>query len=476
MDDHSKARPSLFKGLLKDKDVSLRKSEPTRPTNGIAAAATASTAPATARTSTTRSATTTSDSETSDTEHHGKSNIFKNIMLGKRRSNAAGLRSNSTSSSAPAKSSVIRDSHASLASLGASSLTTMATTPLTTNTTPSIPSLSSLHMSTSTVSVTSSSAATAIDRSNSESSMSEKYGTNMKQNPEKILGKGATAVVRLCSPVNSDKKFAVKEFRAKRKDEKQKEYVKKLIAEFCISSTLDNENVVKTLDLIQDEKKRWCVVMEYAEGGDLYAKISGGLLTDPDTIDCFFKQLLKGVTYLHSMGVAHRDLKPENLLLDASARILKITDFGVSEVFRAPFESLSRKAHGMCGSGPYIAPEEFIQKEYDSEAVDVWACGIIFYVMTYNSIPWKSASPSDARYKHYQEHRGNFWPLDRLPPPKRKVMYRILDPDVTKRTSMKEIMQDDWIKFISCCQTGMPLEAVAHSHKALLEKPPNSHA
>ncbi|KAI9331489.1 kinase-like domain-containing protein [Obelidium mucronatum] len=339
--------------------------------------------------------------------------------------------------------------------------------------TPSIPSLSNSHPSTASV-ASASSSLTALDRSGSESSMSEKYGTNNKQS-EKILGRGASAVVRLCSPINSDKKFAVKEFRAKRKDEKQKEYVKKLIAEFCISSTLEHENVIRTVDLIQDEKKRWCVVMEYAEGGDLYAKISGGLLTDPDTIDCFFKQLLKGVSYLHSMGVAHRDLKPENLLLDASARILKITDFGVSEVFRAPFESLSRKAHGMCGSGPYIAPEEFIQNEYDSEAVDVWACGIIYYVMTYNSIPWKSASPSDARYKHYQEHRGNFWPLDRLPPPKRKIMYRLLDPDVSKRISMKEIMQDEWVKGISCCQAGMPVEAVTHSHKPLLEKPNASH-
>jgi serine/threonine protein kinase len=77
------------------------------------------------------------------------------------------------------------------------------------------------------------------------------------------------------------------------------------------------------------------------------------------------------------MGVAHRDLKPENLLIDASGRILKITDFGVSEVFRTPFGGVSQKAHGLCGSGPYIAPEEFVTAEYDSELVDCWAIGII---------------------------------------------------------------------------------------------------
>ena len=78
------------------------------------------------------------------------------------------------------------------------------------------------------------------------------------------------------------------------------------------------------------------------------------------------------------MGVAHRDLKPENLLLDSAGRILKITDFGVSDVFRAPFCTVSRKAKGVCGSGPYIAPEEFEKgAEYESEGVDVWSMGII---------------------------------------------------------------------------------------------------
>ncbi|KAJ3205654.1 serine/threonine-protein kinase HAL4/sat4 [Entophlyctis luteolus] len=303
-----------------------------------------------------------SDSDThSDTDHHGSqqsSSIFKNIMMGgKRRTtmigprNAANMRQNNNSQSS--LSTLLPQSQQQVQptqSLGSSNITT------------SLPNLAYVN--------------SGGERSGSESSMSEKYGTS-NRSTDRILGRGATAVVRLCSPVNSDKKFAIKEFRPKRKDEKQKEYVKKLIAEFCISSTLDHENIIKTVDLIQDDKKTWCVVMEFAEGGDLYSKIHAGLLTDEYVIDCFFKQLLKGVAYLHSMGVAHRDLKPENLLLDKTARILKITDFGVSEVFRAPFESLSKKAHGMCGSGPYIAPEEYTQKEYDSELVDVWACGII---------------------------------------------------------------------------------------------------
>ncbi|KAJ3141434.1 serine/threonine-protein kinase HAL4/sat4 [Physocladia obscura] len=213
----------------------------------------------------------------------------------------------------------------------------------------------------------------AISRSASESSFSEKYGSSSN----KEVGRGASSVVKLCSPVNSDKKFAIKEFNSRKKGEDYKAYVKKLTAEFCISSSLIHENVVRTVDLIQDDYRRWNLVMEYSEGGDLFSKIQLGLLTDPNIVDCFFRQLVNGVAYLHSEGVAHRDLKPENLLLDKTCTILKITDFGVSAVFRLPLETISRKSVGECGSGPYIAPEVFYNREYEPDLVDVWSIGII---------------------------------------------------------------------------------------------------
>ncbi|KAJ3348155.1 serine/threonine-protein kinase HAL4/sat4 [Kappamyces sp. JEL0680] len=212
-----------------------------------------------------------------------------------------------------------------------------------------------------------------LSRNSSEVSLQEKYGSL-----EGVLGRGAFATVKLCCPVGSKEKYAVKEFRKKRKDESTKEYIKKLQGEFCIASTMQMENVVRSVDLIQDAKGAWCVVMEYCQGGDLFTRISNGSLSSEMEKNCYFVQLCRGVQYLHSIGVAHRDLKPENILLSGEGgRILKITDFGVSTVFKSPFGAKREKQTGVTGSGPYIAPEEWQDEEYDSELVDIWAIGII---------------------------------------------------------------------------------------------------
>ncbi|KAJ2914430.1 hypothetical protein MD484_g5987, partial [Candolleomyces efflorescens] len=108
----------------------------------------------------------------------------------------------------------------------------------------------------------------------SQASLSQKYGVCQKV----AIGKGATSVVRLAHKWDrtEEKLYAVKEFRKRRKNESEKEYVKKLTAEFCISSTLHHPNVVETVDLVQDENMNWCEVMEFCPGGDLYAAIKKG--------------------------------------------------------------------------------------------------------------------------------------------------------------------------------------------------------
>lgn len=294
------------------------------------------------------------------------------------------------------------------------------------------------------------------DETNANPTNNEKY-----HKCEEVLGKGANAVVKLAKSsytgniknLSDEKFYAIKEFRKRRKNEPYKVYIKKVISEFCISSSIKHQNVVETVDLIQDENENWCEVMEYCSGGDLYSRINTGTLTDTHEINCYFKQLLTGVAYLHSVGVCHRDIKPENLLMDESGKILKITDFGVSEVFRFPWEKgVVKRVNGLCGSEPYIAPEEWSEDaDYDPIKVDIWACAIVYYTMNHMSVPWRQANSNDKYYDYYLNHITNFAPLEELPKYTRDVIYHMLDPNPESRWPMEKIIESDWVQGICAC-------------------------
>ncbi|KAI8925378.1 hypothetical protein BC831DRAFT_426876 [Entophlyctis helioformis] len=312
--------------------------------------------------------------------------------------------------------------------------------------------------------------AKGMNRSGSEVGLSEKYGR-----PDEVLGKGANATVRLAhSKEKTEKLYAIKEFRKRRKDETEKEYIKKVIAEFCISSSMHHENVVHTVDLIRDEHGRWCEVMEYCAGGDLFQKTSTVGFTSDEEMYCLFRQLLNGVGYMHSIGVAHRDLKPENILLSAGGRTLKITDFGTSAVFRTQWEKEPHKLHGVCGSAPYIAPEEWDeQHEYFPTKVDVWACGMIFYAMLSKSLLWTMAKKSEDHYATYLRKRETGYPqFERYTDGPRRILYNCLDPDPIRRLEIAQTIEDPWVSTIDYCRSvgkgsggsGSEMNQVGHVH------------
>lgn len=223
-----------------------------------------------------------------------------------------------------------------------------------------------------------------------EHSLTSKYGKLGK-----VLGAGAGGSVRLMKRSEDNTVFAVKEFRARHTYENEKDYVKKLTAEYCIGSSLHHGNIIETLDIIR-EKQKWYEVMEYAPY-DLFAIVMTGRMTRAE-VACCFLQILSGVTYLHSMGLAHRDLKLDNVVVSEHG-IMKIIDFGSAHVFKYPFESGIVMASGIVGSDPYLAPEVYDERKYDPTAVDIWSLAIIFCCMSLRRFPWKVPRLSDNSYK-----------------------------------------------------------------------------
>ncbi|KAG5643005.1 hypothetical protein DXG03_001784 [Asterophora parasitica] len=320
-------------------------------------------------------------------------------------------------------------------------------------------------------------------------SLAQKYGVCGKV----AIGKGATSVVRLAHKWDraEEKLYAVKQFRARRKNETEKEYVKKLTAEFCISSTLHHPNVVETVDLIQDENRHWCEVMEFCPGGDLYAAIKKGGMS-PSEVECCFKQILMGVEYLHSQGVAHRDIKPENLFFDTKGH-LKIGDYGASTVYRLPWEATIHMSTGLCGSEPYIAPEQFLGKHvllrvcyitinyaqtaYDARLVDIWACGVVYYCLHFQELPWRAAQPAtDALFAAYTQACASPQAAVAACPPTinnlnpracRTLMRKMLEPDPRVRSTIEEVMAHPWVQTIEVCYAVKEPKHIHVSAKAM---------
>lgn len=262
---------------------------------------------------------------------------------------------------------------------------------------------------------------------------------------DKIIGRGASGVVKLgCFVSEHERQVAVKEFRRRRKSETRQQYLKKLTTEYLIASKLHHPNIIETIDIVHDGK-RWYEIMEYCPGGDLFSAIQNNDL-GVDEIDSAFYQIAQGVGYLHSLGVAHRDIKPENMLVDCKG-FIKIGDFGVSDLFRQEATAM-RLSHGICGSSPYIAPEEFVQGDYDARAVDVWALAILYFAMVFHTIPWQVARASDPAFRQYLADPRAFEPFKRLSFGARTLLKRMLEPDPTRRITIAEILEDEWVRAI----------------------------
>lgn len=211
-----------------------------------------------------------------------------------------------------------------------------------------------------------------------------------------LVGKGATAKVTSMCRRDGPKEelYAVKEFRLKEKEETEYEWSQKIKSEYTLANSVNHPNIVRTFDLCMDKHNRYNHVMEFCPI-EMFQLAERGLFKsyyDEKAKLCFLKQILRAVAYLHDHGIAHRDIKLENILMDANG-YLKLTDFGVSEVFRGDHPGARSSGGrcgqhmgetklcppGICGSLPYISPEVMakegkwsrLSKSCDEETDDV---------------------------------------------------------------------------------------------------------
>ncbi|KAI9229585.1 MAG: kinase-like domain-containing protein [Piptocephalis tieghemiana] len=329
-------------------------------------------------------------------------------------------------------------------------------------------------------------------------SLKEAYGRGIK-----LLGSGTGGTVRLFrvdrGPAGGgERTYAVKEFRKPTADEDRRRYMKRLTAEYCIASALHHENVIETLDMIFEGPKVY-TIMEYCPH-DLYHLLShpagptSGSSSSSSTapgggpshaaLQCYWKQLVRGVKYLHEAGLVHRDLKLENVVVSPTGRV-KIIDFGSAEVVRCPWETEVRPCRGLRGSDPYVAPEVWHPgAEFSGAAADAWAVGIIWVCMLSKKFPWAAAKDSDPGFRKFlngladsssNPSTSTVWSklLGSSIPECRTPLSNLLTCDWRRRWSMSRILDSPWMKSVVVCgEEPEGSKAPHHHHYGCGEKDP----
>ncbi|KAJ3677216.1 hypothetical protein LUZ60_002940 [Juncus effusus] len=253
----------------------------------------------------------------------------------------------------------------------------------------------------------------------------------------RLLGKGTFAKVYYGRDLSSDNSVAIKIIN-KDQVKRVEGLMDQIQREISIMRLVQHPNIVE-LKEVMATKTRIFFVMEYVRGGELFAKVEHGRLSENHARH-YFRQLISAVDFCHSRGVSHRDLKPENLLLDECGN-LKVSDFGLS----ALPDQLRQDGllHTQCGTPSYVAPEVLRNKGYDGTKTDVWSCGVILFVLLTGHLPFQHEN----MMKMYQKIFKSEY---QIPPwvsgDARKLISKLLVVDPKKRISMHNIYNDPWFK------------------------------
>lgn len=200
------------------------------------------------------------------------------------------------------------------------------------------------------------------------------------------------------------------------------------------------------------------IVMEACTGGELFQQVEAVGQMSEERAQRLGWNVVSGMTYMHSLGVAHRDLKLENLLLDAPNGNVKICDFGLAHVFeRRPDGSFATtKLTRCCGTKSYTPPEVLAGMPYDGFLVDVWSLGVCLFAMCAGFFPLEVARTCDWRFQRLyiaqQEGRSTvetiFGFYERqcpFTPALAELLDGMLQINPRRRISMSRVAQSPWL-------------------------------
>lgn len=272
----------------------------------------------------------------------------------------------------------------------------------------------------------------------------------------KTLGKGATGRVFLATNVETGQKAAVKIVSKETLNENSdttshSQEVEDgcdsaglsygIEREIIIMKLLNHKNVLRLFDVWETDKALY-LILEYVEGGELFdLLVENGPLPEQTAVE-FFRQIILGSSYCHSLGICHRDLKPENILLDKDLNV-KIADFGM-----AALES-GRLLRTSCGSPHYAAPEIVSGLQYHGAESDVWSCGVILFALLTGRLPFDD---DNIRNLLLKVQKGTYEIEEDLSPEAIDLIHKMLTVDPKQRIKTRDILKHPFIRRYYDCE------------------------
>uniref|UniRef100_A0A8C2Z057 calcium/calmodulin-dependent protein kinase n=1 Tax=Cyclopterus lumpus TaxID=8103 RepID=A0A8C2Z057_CYCLU len=253
------------------------------------------------------------------------------------------------------------------------------------------------------------------------------------------LGKGAFSVVRRCMKISTGQEYAAKIINTKKLSARDHQ---KLEREARICRLLKHANIVRLHDSISEEGFHY-LVFDLVTGGELFEDIvAREYYSEADASHCI-QQILEAVLHCHQMGVVHRDLKPENLLLASKLKgaAVKLADFGLAIEVQGDQQAW----FGFAGTPGYLSPE-VLRKDAYGKPVDMWACGVILYILLVGYPPFWD----EDQHRLYQQIKAGAYDFpspewDTVTPEAKDLINKMLTINPAKRVTATDALKHPWI-------------------------------
>ncbi|CAD8117241.1 unnamed protein product [Paramecium sonneborni] len=247
----------------------------------------------------------------------------------------------------------------------------------------------------------------------------------------KVLGKGGFAKCYEVTSIETKKVLAAKII-AKSTLKKSRTKAK-LITEIKLHKSLHHQNIVQFEDVFEDNDNVY-ILLELCQNQTLNELLKRRRRITQIEVQCYIKQLIGALKYIHSHRVLHRDLKLGNLFINDKME-LKLGDFGLA----TKLDYDGQRRHTICGTPNYIAPEILEERMGHSYQADIWSFGVIIYTLLIGKPPFET-SDVKTTYNKISQCQFNFPDHIQISENAKNLISRILVLDPSKRLSLDEIL------------------------------------